>query len=520
MRVALAAIALLVPATLHAQMPATALVVVDDGEPPPLSLLRAIEGAEVDGTTVLSGSALVLMTEVRWAIETNRSAPGDLEEQVAAFRAAARPPEEIRRAIDRALDDYERFVATWGRDDVVARRYFELCLQRADFTVNPLPDEVPDAVARCRRIVPDLSPTEGHTTEVVESLAQLDQGGRLGTLTRIEGPPGCPVLLNGRRAGTAPYEWNAIPGQYSVQLTCEEKDSRSHILVVGSEPTVFKVDPEFDARVEVTPEGIRIRGPVDPVRYGQLFAAMLRIERAMLVSRASNGEWQLTVTRQNGAHREVHVPRAPTVQDVLDAVARLEAQSDVMSQERPSVEVVEYSGEGTPTQLAPPFFTPRRLGFGISLLTIGAAGITAAWFLAATRTDSENALSRADPLAPGFVGLSEDIDRERALLWSFASVGGVALAAGLPMLVRSRRGARIAAWVVGAIGVGLVGGAIPTFLADRECIDELCNTRTAPYMTGVALVSTALPMLVLPIVLQSRREVRLAVSASGVRVRW
>lgn len=143
-------------------------------------------------------------------------------EHVALGRTAG-----AQRSVRRIIDLADRSLETLNRETATARTLLDACLAlvRSSLHENKR-DAAIDQAMRCRRLVPDLAPSEvAHPANVVGALAEADdqlRRMRVGTLTVHALPErGCDVYLNGRHLGHTPFTLDRAPvGEYRVQVEC------------------------------------------------------------------------------------------------------------------------------------------------------------------------------------------------------------------------------------------------------------------------------------------------------------
>jgi PEGA domain len=177
--------------------------------------------------------------------------------QHVAFGRTSAAEKSVREVIQRA----ERALESLNRETARARQILDACLS---LVRNSLHDgkreEALDQAMRCRRLVPDLAPSDSaHPANVVGVLAEADdllRRMRTGKLTVKSQPDtNCSVYLNGRHLGTTPFVLDrAASGEYRVQVECAAgKPGRVHTVQLGDEPTSMVVDTAFDRAVYSDP---------------------------------------------------------------------------------------------------------------------------------------------------------------------------------------------------------------------------------------------------------------------------
>jgi hypothetical protein len=179
----------------------------------------------------------------------------DAIEHVAFGRTAA-AQKSVREVISRA----ERTLESLNRETATARHILDACLSLVRSALqNGKRDLALEQATRCRRLVPDLMPSEdAHPASVVGVLSEADnllRRMRIGHLTVMSAPEnGCSVYLNGRHLGTTPFRLDrAAAGDYRVQVECNRTLARVHIVQLGDQPASLLVDTQFDRVVASDP---------------------------------------------------------------------------------------------------------------------------------------------------------------------------------------------------------------------------------------------------------------------------
>lgn len=186
----------------------------------------------------------VLAREARQAIEH------------VAFGRTAAAQKSVRDVITRA----ERTLESLNRETATARHILDACLSLVRTTLQAgKRDLALEQATRCRRLVPDLVPSEtAHPANVVGVLAEADnllRRMRIGNLTVRSAPEsGCAVYLNGRHLGTTPFQLDrAAAGDYRVQVECNRTLARVHVVQLGDQAVSMLVDTQFDRAIASDP---------------------------------------------------------------------------------------------------------------------------------------------------------------------------------------------------------------------------------------------------------------------------
>lgn len=173
--------------------------------------------------------------------------------QHVAFGRTSAAEKSVREVIQRA----ERTLESLNRETARARQILDACLSLVRNALHEgKREDAVDHAMRCRRLVPDLAPSDSaHPANVVGVLAEADdllRRMRTGKLTVKSQPDtNCSVYLNGRHLGTTPFVLDrAASGEYRVQVECAVgRPGRVHTVQLGDEPVNMTVDTAFDRAV-------------------------------------------------------------------------------------------------------------------------------------------------------------------------------------------------------------------------------------------------------------------------------
>jgi hypothetical protein len=173
-----------------------------------------------------------------------------------AFGRTAAAQKSVREVIQRA----ERTLESLNRETATARHILDACLSLVRTTLQAgKRDLALEQATRCRRLVPDLAPSEvAHPANVVGVLAEADnllRRMRIGNLSVRSAPESnCSVYLNGRHLGTTPFLLDrAAAGDYRVQVECGRTLARVHVVQLGDQPASLVVDTQFDRAIASDP---------------------------------------------------------------------------------------------------------------------------------------------------------------------------------------------------------------------------------------------------------------------------
>jgi hypothetical protein len=425
------------------------------------------------------------------------------EAQAAIQHVALGRTSAAQQSVQHIVALAERSLETLNRETSTARGLLDACLAlvRAALHDNKR-DEAIDQAMRCRRLVPDLAPSDvAHPASVVGALAEADDQLRRmrvgGLRVTVDPERACELYLNGRHLGHTPFALERAPaGNYRVQLECPgEAPSRVHWLELGDEPVALSIDPAFDtaimteprlalhyasdaaARAALQQHGSRLGravGADDVILVGRsggkllmlrvqtkpgLIVAGQRLEDTLPASYAHAAE-TLAQARFEGVATDDFQPRS--AQEVANALAAAAATGQPASTPPTAKTLAPMEPPPPlPPPPAPPPSNQRAIVLAGGMLAgLGVAGIAAGYGLYA---HSVNLRHEAEDGVPGSDAQREaqaDYDAYR-IAPVLAGVAGAALAsAAVPMLLPREAPRSTAAWVGGALagaaGVALV----------------------------------------------------------------
>lgn len=468
-----------------------------------------------------------------------------------AFGRTAAAQRSVREVMARA----ERTLESLNRETARARQLLDACLSLVRSALHDgHRDQALDQAMACRRLVPDLAPSEvAHPANVVGVLAEADdllRRMRVGKLSVSSQPePSCSVFLNGRHLGTTPFVLDrAASGEYRVQVECASASpGRVHVVQLGDDPVTLVVDTEFDVAISSEPR-LLLSYPSEASLYESVasHAALLgrevRVEDVVLV-RTAQGRAELLRVRvgQGRAVARTHLPfdarRGFEPERLADAVnalfeGRMEPGPSVEPAHRapePAAAVAQaaaspQSAAPEPAAPAPPVDAPapawpprmRRSGFAL-------AGVAGALFAAGLALDLRAQDLRTGLPREGEQGFTAgDFAKAEQLKqagWLGVASGPVGVAAVLLAAVPRQR---VPWWsyVVGASGLGLAGVGIYELAAADRCAlegeDDCLYTRESE-VRGAMLLSAAAPLIALPVTQLVRRRRASATLSWNVR---
>jgi hypothetical protein len=444
-----------------------------------------------------------------------------------AFGRTAAAQKSVREVIARA----ERTLESLNRETATARQILDTCLSLVRSTLQAGNRELAlEQATRCRRLVPDLAPSEvAHPANVVGVLAEADnllRRMRTGRLHVSSAPvSNCSVYLNGRHLGTTPFQLDrAAAGEYRVQVECGRSVGRVHVVQLGDQPVSLVVDTQFDraivsdprlllryeraqdAREQAVAHAVQLgnQAGVDDVLLVSVVgdrAELMRVhvQQGRLVGRASvpwserHGFAQPALERAIVALSEARLEGEPTLEGAPELPAaphEASAQTSANVAARPPSAAASPAPSGAEEPSVPgaqpaaerPVWRSSRThalrwaGYGLlaGAGALAATGIALEWRAQLLRDDLTALSVEPDAVAmdPALAKRHGDTQRswELAADLRWLGLGGSALAtAAAVLLVTPRSHVPWWSYAIGAAGVALAAAGGQQISADADC---------------------------------------------------
>jgi hypothetical protein len=452
-------------------------------------------------------------------------------EHVAFGRTAA-----AERSVRQIVELADRSLETLNRETATARSLLDACLAivRAALHDNKR-DEALDQAMHCRRLVPDLAPSDvAHPANVVGALAEADDQlrrmrvGRLSVSASASQERNCEVFLNGRHLGHTPFTLDRAPtGDYRVQVECAgAAPARVHAVHLGDDPVELTVDTDFDAAIEAGPRialryaseeqarGVLVRHAAllgremradDVVLIGRIHGAMVllrvQVRYQRLVAGATLDEDKKAATRAAEALAQARfvafdpseyrglVADPGAVAEASSVLKQPSASAAALSPRAAAAASTKPPGAAPPSRDKHASARQRSLVIAGSVLTAtGVAGLGAGFGLFLHSRELRKDAEAGEPGSPDQIKQQQKYEDFR--LVPLVGIAGSALAtAGIPMLLPSHGPRSAAAWAAGALA-GAAGIAAIAFGAAK--------TPSEPVLGGL-LLATGAPLLSIPI---------------------
>jgi hypothetical protein len=495
----------------------------------------------IEARLTARGISLVSMHDARDRIQAKSRAPlapdaTDLDvlareahaavEHVAFGRNAA-----AKRSVEEVFQRAERALESLNRETKNARAVLDACLALVRSTLTRGErQEALDMAMRCRRLVPDVAPSEfTHPASVIGVLAEADNQLRrmhIGQLNVSSLPEsGCATYVNGRHLGVTPFRLDrAAEGEYRVQVECGRTPGRVHLVHLGEDPVELEVDTELDRALRTESRVALVYDNVPKTqqlasRHGALVARSVRAEEALLISSA-DAYVQLTrvSVAQGSTLARVHL-RLRSLEDAsraeldrgLDALfeGRVEKDAPVdLSVSQSATDQADCQSKLVPrAHSSEQDASRRKLALRItsaSLAAAGAALFVTGVFFEHQRKDAKDKLVTLDPAdADASSGVRDDLEHDKKLRW-LAVPGGALLTAAVPLArVDVSRGVPWWSYIVGSAGLGLAAWGAVELAKDGKCEIPLATRGCADTRDsagrGALLLAGAVPLLTVPI---------------------
>jgi hypothetical protein len=256
-----------------AQPSGVLVVATHEGSPPvPRALFTEIAGLRLDGAPLLLGGEAVASYRDTVSREPSRLGADAFDELSQSTRrairhVALRQTEEARTLIANLLTSAERALDALNREEQGARAVLDACLSLArSYLENGSPEQAEEHALACRRLVPDLAPTQTHPPDAgalerdghphARAIARSLQVPSVLAIVRV--PEGWRVDRVAMTGDVEASTWVAVsPTVQSATLAIAALRERRSLDLTGTEPrerAPFRgVVDETAPTVEVTP---------------------------------------------------------------------------------------------------------------------------------------------------------------------------------------------------------------------------------------------------------------------------
>lgn len=215
-----------------------------------------------------------------------------------------------KNAFQRCRAFIEPRLVSLNREDALAKKVFDTCL----FMVRTYTElrsnrrmrmeQARALVMQCRSMVPDITPDiRLHPPPTVSLLASVERDVKaVANVLEVRDSQGrgCATYINGRRLGTTPFTWTGLaPGQYRVQVECNDEPGRIHLASVGDGPARITVDEAFDRILHSTAQTVQLRYNTqlehdeNRIADARAIGRALRVGDVWLVTGVGGGQYRI-----------------------------------------------------------------------------------------------------------------------------------------------------------------------------------------------------------------------------------
>jgi len=483
-------------------------------------------------------------------VEALARAAHEALEHVAYGRTTA-----ARKSVQQVIALAERTLESLNRETATARNVLNACLSLVRGSLQEHKREAALVQAmQCRRLVPDLSPSEAtHPANVVGVLAEADnllRRMRLGSLHVSSFPDErCSVYVNGRHLGTTPFKLDrAATGEYRVQVECGTLAGRVHVVQLGDAPVRLLVDTAFDRVVEsarrlalryaTQQEGRELAvthaselgaqiGANDVVLVAHeaemLVLSRIEVEQKRLIARATV-PWSARSNQaalqpaiielaegRLAADKETPVAQGPASPTTAQDPAQVAESKEPASADEPPASSEPGDAETSVTATSPARRKRALRIAGASTFSLGLVSIVIGAVLETSHSQEGRALASITDdsvdYAPHVVSWRES----RMPPFAFAISGAALATVGAGLLAAGNL--EVPVWLSAAstaVGIGLLSWGAVYLAQSGPCSDQLTDQRKCAVSRdqgerGAILMISAVPFVVLPAALLIRR---------------
>lgn len=501
---------------------------------PPSALSAPWEAAmRGEGERVLSNDSAGSLVEARHSSEPIRVDGQRLEElgrlvdegQKHLSRAAREKAQQALQAVTPAEREYLR------RDPKLEQKLFDVCMMTAALLLREKQVvEAETQVNGCADGFPGYFPPKRKGPPPVQELIarvqrQREQGPR-GTLTVTSDPPGCAVRLNGGAVGTTPATLASVGvGIAHVQIECDPKTpGRTHAINIRVGPNQLDVDGVLEAALH-TRDALWLSFPDDDVRRRRMRSAGAQLGQLLddprTVLLVVEGQGEDIVVQPIPLYSQAPTSGLKPVRWSAGGVDTAALRADILALRSALPPAPKPTPTVTPQLMSDPIAaTPERVSAvqietrttpvvtqrdwpgvvaGATATTLGVGAFAVSWVVYTQRQTLRRELRpEVDP------ALRDDFDARGPWVPGAGVVGALSLAFAMPFLLPKASHVPSWAWVIGGLGVAVVGTGIGYSIFERHCApaagvtESGCRRFTADGTFGPLLALHGLPMLAVP----------------------
>ncbi|HET8937336.1 MAG TPA: hypothetical protein VFN67_28030 [Polyangiales bacterium] len=411
-----------------------------------------------------------------------------------------------------------------NREAARARKIFDTCLMTAYlWERDHKRQQALRQMLECSRNFPGFRP-EGRAyppelRDVFEQAKlQLSQEAATTLLVQSKHSTGCGVRLNGIEVGKSPMSFSDVrAGVMRVQLECQSGVAgRIHSLELKPGENRLEIDPGFDSVIH-SQGGLWLQYETNAIRTARIDKDLGQIAKAIGAVKVIG----LVVDGTSYPKVHVHAPSPP--RDVASlsysigegynsqalAAALKALQPNVRRPQQQPQQIVDNSAPIELTAPPPPPATPvvqptrppepesdQNVVAGALLAGAGIAGLATGWILYTLRYNQQFDLATAQQLqADGGMQAAPFSEIQPAAPLAAIGVGALVLSISDYFWPPDDEGVPGWAWVMGGLGVAVVGGGIAIAVLSSECVgtgstapppppDQITSDSTAPTVCG------------------------------------
>lgn len=397
-----------------------------------------------------------------------------------------------------------------NREAARARKIFDTCLMTAYlWERDHKRQQALRQMLECSRNFPGFRP-EGRAyppelRDVFEQAKlQLSQEAATTLLVQSKHSTGCGVRLNGIEVGKSPMSFSDVrAGVMRVQLECQSGVAgRIHSLELKPGENRLEIDPGFDSVIH-SQGGLWLQYETNAIRTG-------RIDKDLeLIGKAIGAVKVIGLVVEGTSYPKIHVHAPGSPRDVASlsysvgegynsqalaaALKALQPKGSVRPQQQQ--QFVDNSAPIELTAPPPPPAAPvvqpaappepqtdQNIVAGALLAGAGIAGLATGWVLYTLRYNQQFDLSTQQLQADGTMQAAPFSEIQPAAPLAAIGVGALVLSISDYFWPPDDEGVPGWAWVMGSLGVAVIGGGIAIAVLSSECVGTGANA-PPPMMT-------------------------------------
>ena len=289
----------------------------------------------------------------------------------------------------------------------------------------------------------------------------------------------CTVRFNGLNVGTAPAELRVQRGWAGVQLECNDKPARMHVIMLSQPKQHLVIDPVLEYAVHVDGAALWLRYQDEATlarraeEHGLAVTTALRVPRGLLARRKPEGDFRLALLDAESQRTSAETAWDGNEATLSDALARLlqghttPAPLVATTVEPPTSDFKTHTLVGLPTAWAwswPIIGVAYGGSVGLSLLMLSqrADDREYATFLPTSQNPITFIRSELANLRSGY-------NRRGVMSLAFSSASNALAIAGSVLALPEDEGIPYWAYISGGVGVALAGTGAVLLAKNQSC---------------------------------------------------